>query len=81
MLALSNLLGIRCGNPPQIPNGKRRVYGHYLHDMTKYQCNVGYKLVGEVLIYCQTDGYWSLHPDCHSKYYIDWFFMQILFWF
>ncbi|XP_067945466.1 complement factor H-like [Watersipora subatra] len=56
--------GIRCGNPPQIQNGVRRVYGHYLNDRTKYRCHTGYLMVGDEFIYCETNGHWTVSPEC-----------------
>ncbi|XP_067944561.1 sushi, von Willebrand factor type A, EGF and pentraxin domain-containing protein 1-like [Watersipora subatra] len=56
--------GIRCGNPPQIQNGVRRVYGHYLNDRTKYSCHTGYLMVGDEFIYCETNGHWTVPPEC-----------------
>ncbi|XP_067945452.1 sushi, von Willebrand factor type A, EGF and pentraxin domain-containing protein 1-like [Watersipora subatra] len=55
---------IRCGNPPQIQNGVRRVYGHYLNDRTKYRCHTGYLMVGDEFIYCETNGHWTVPPEC-----------------
>ncbi|XP_067945458.1 sushi, von Willebrand factor type A, EGF and pentraxin domain-containing protein 1-like [Watersipora subatra] len=55
---------IRCGEPPDVQNALKSVGGHYLNDSTEYECHIGYVRIGNELIFCQTDGHWTVAPTC-----------------
>ena len=42
--------------------GKLHVSGYYPGDYAHYECNSGYKLVGEPHLNCLYSGYWSGQP-------------------
>ncbi|XP_067945459.1 sushi, von Willebrand factor type A, EGF and pentraxin domain-containing protein 1-like [Watersipora subatra] len=57
---------VNCGPPPVVDNSKRQVFGHSYNDTVKYECDVGYKMIGDDTIVCQETGYWTVHPDCEA---------------
>ena len=66
----SSLLGVYCGRPPQIKNGKhtnsyRNIFEY--NELVTYTCNPSngpdeYSLVGESKLFCSAPGKWSSAP-------------------
>ena len=62
-------LGITCGIPPMLPNGKvTDVTGYNMLDTVSYQCLDGFQLTGPLFIWCQENGTWTSTPKCIGKY-------------
>ena len=62
-------LGITCGIPPMLPNGKvTDVTGYNMLDTVSYECSDGFQLTGPLFIWCQENGTWTSTPKCTGKY-------------
>ncbi len=62
------LLGIDCGNLPEIENGEVILTGTKFRDTATYFCRAGYKLIGDRLRRCRSNGAWStVAPSCVGK--------------
>ena len=69
---LAIFLGITCGIPPMLPNGKvTDVTGYNMLDTVSYQCLDGFQLTGPLFIWCQENSTWTSPPKCVGKYYCD----------
>ena len=59
------LISVNCGNPPRPTNGSiSSLNGTVRGSVANYECDTGYKLVGNSSIVCQDDGEWSTPPVC-----------------
>lgn len=70
VLALFNCLFTAkdCGAPPDIPRGVRsKTMGQLYNDRVYYECELGYRIVGNDSIVCTETGSWSHPPQCTSK--------------
>lgn len=58
-----------CGNPGSPVNGKRDSYIFTFGSTVHFDCNRGYKLVGDKYMICQANQRWSGRlPTCERKY-------------
>ena len=58
-----------CGNPGSPQNGKLKSYIFTFRSRVYFECNRGYKLVGDKYRQCQANQQWSGRlPNCEGKY-------------
>ena len=64
----SELSIVRCPDLYAPPYGSVNVTGNEPGDSAHYECDYGFKLVGDVYLECLYDGYWSgREPVCKRK--------------
>ncbi|XP_050051584.2 sushi, von Willebrand factor type A, EGF and pentraxin domain-containing protein 1-like [Dermacentor andersoni] len=57
---------VSCGHPGDVPGGRLLDAVFLFPRQVRYQCNKGYRMVGEANLYCQSDGTWNrAKPECH----------------
>lgn len=71
-ICFSVYLGAVCPTATQVQNAQRTIVSGDLTSyasIIRYDCNDGYELVGEPILFCQSDNQWSANlPSCISKY-------------
>ena len=63
----NELTGVDCG-PPRLRNGKVTFNSTLFEANATYSCNTGYKLVGERVIQCLSNGVWSYTSRCDGGF-------------
>ncbi|XP_070396782.1 sushi, von Willebrand factor type A, EGF and pentraxin domain-containing protein 1-like isoform X2 [Dermacentor albipictus] len=57
---------VSCGHPGDVRWGRLLDAVFLFPRHVRYQCNKGYRMVGEANLYCQSDGTWNrAKPECH----------------
>ena len=71
---IHNVSGAVCPPAPVVANAQRTIVSGDLTSyasIIKYDCNAGYEIVGEPILFCQSNNQWSAAtPTCRSKYLI-----------
>ncbi|KAH7982002.1 hypothetical protein HPB52_002584 [Rhipicephalus sanguineus] len=56
---------VSCGHPGDIRWGRLMDAVFVFPRQVRYQCNKGYRMIGDAQLYCQSDGTWnSVKPEC-----------------
>ncbi|XP_072848120.2 sushi, von Willebrand factor type A, EGF and pentraxin domain-containing protein 1 isoform X1 [Pogona vitticeps] len=58
---------VSCGEPPKLANGViENITGRFFGSEVRYQCSVGYKLIGSPTLFCQANRQWHTEapPSC-----------------
>ena len=66
----TGLVGISCGEPPEVEHATLVSQGHLFDDLAQYACEAGYAGSDGVDSWsrdCQSDGMWSQGSTCTSK--------------
>ncbi|KAH9360920.1 hypothetical protein HPB48_003581 [Haemaphysalis longicornis] len=59
---------VSCGHPGEVRWGRLLDAVFAFPRPVRYECNQGYRLVGDSTLYCQSNGRWSgTKPECHSE--------------
>ena len=58
---------LECPEPDELPNGRILKQGTFYGNTIKYQCNIGYWLVGDAERTCSKDKHWSGEPPKCKK--------------
>ena len=67
MVCMCILISVNCGNPPRPTNNSIiSLNGTVIGSVANYECDTGYKLVGNSSIVCQDNGEWSTPPVCQG---------------
>ncbi|XP_075552474.1 complement receptor type 2-like isoform X2 [Dermacentor variabilis] len=57
---------VSCGHPGDVRWGRLLDAVFLFPRHVRYQCNKGYRMVGDANLYCQSDGTWNrAKPECH----------------
>lgn len=63
----TTISSVYCPDPPPVPHTTSHITGKSAGDVAMYQCELGYKLVGDPITTCQTSGLWTSAPSCDGK--------------
>ena len=67
--SFSSILAVDCGPLEQPLNGVLRIFGTTLANPARYDCNIGFQIVGFNIRVCLENGSWSgTAPRCESMY-------------
>ena len=59
---------VMCPDLDDIPNGAVMMTGNSVGDTATYTCDMGFELVGVMMVTCQDDGMWdNPPPECTRK--------------
>ena len=67
-LRTTSIVGLTCGRPSQIQNGRRQGSSARFLSSVKYQCNKPYELIGSSVRTCRGIKEWDGEPPQCSKY-------------
>ena len=62
------IVGVMCLDLDDIPNGAMMMTGNSVGDTATYTCDMGFELVGVMMVTCLSDGTWdNPPPECIRK--------------
>ena len=63
-ILLFHCFAVDCGTPPGPANGTVTLTGTLVGFRATYQCESGFRVVGDSTVVCQADGTWSGSATC-----------------
>ena len=57
-----------CGMPPNVDNAVQKGTSSYETSVVFYECLKGYIMTGDPTVTCQSNGLWTLPPDCVESF-------------
>lgn len=69
---------VNCGNPDVDFNGMVSGSDWWVGSVVRYDCRLGFVLVGDPAGACQSNGKWTPKPSCLRKSWIGWILADLI---